>query len=100
VKEVQIAGGEGREVIIIQMGSWERKEEIMRKKKKLGSRKIYIDNDLIQEEKEVQRKLRVVARGERTKGRKTKVGYRRIEIEGQLYVWNEEENRIVKKRNF
>jgi len=43
---VQISGGEGREVIIIQMNSWERKEEIMRKKNKLGSRKIYIDNDL------------------------------------------------------
>jgi len=49
VKEVQIAGGEGREVIIIQMDSWERKEKIM---KKLGSRRIYIDNDLTQEERE------------------------------------------------
>jgi len=48
----------------------------------------------------VQRKLRIVARGERTKGRRTRVGYRRIKIEGQLYIWNEEENRIVKKRNF
>jgi len=35
------------------MDSWEKKEEIMRKKKKLGSRKIYIDNDLIQEERDV-----------------------------------------------
>jgi len=100
VKEMQIAGGEGREVVIIRMDSWERKKEIMRKKKKLGSRQIYIDNYLTQEEREMQRKLRVVARGERTKGRRTRVGYRRIEIKGQLYIWNEEENRIVKKRNF
>jgi len=104
VKEVQIAGGEGRELIIIQMDSWERREEIMRRTKKLGSRKIYIyiyiDNDLTQEEREVQTKLGVVARKERTKRRKTRVGYKRIEIEGQLYIWNEEENRIVKKRNF
>jgi len=35
VKEVQIAGGEGREVVIIRMDSWERKEEIMRRKKNL-----------------------------------------------------------------
>jgi len=48
VKEKQIAGGEGREVVIIQVDSWEKKEEIMRRKKKLGSRKIYIDNDLTQ----------------------------------------------------
>jgi len=44
--------------------------------------------------------LKVVTRGERTKERKTRVGYRKIEIEGQLYIWSEEENRIVKKRNF
>jgi len=70
------------------------------KEKKLGSRQIYIDNDLTQEERKVQRKWRVVARGERTKGKRTRVEYRRIEIEGQLYIWNEEENRIIKKRNF
>jgi len=80
------------------MDSWERKEEIMRRKKKLGSQ-IHIDN-LTQGEREVQRKLRVVTKGERTKRRRTRVGYRGIEIEGQLYIWNEEENRIAKKRNF
>jgi len=64
VKEMQISG-EGREVVIIRMDSWERKEKIMRRKKKLGSREIYIDNDLIQEEREVQKKLREIARGER-----------------------------------
>jgi len=37
VKEVQIAGAEGKGVIIIQMDSWERKEEIMRRKKSLGA---------------------------------------------------------------
>jgi len=44
--------------------------------------------------------LREVARGEKTNGRRTRIGYRRIEIESQLYIWNEEENRIVKNRNF
>jgi len=34
VKDIKIAGGEGREVIIIRMYSWERKEEIMRGEKK------------------------------------------------------------------
>jgi len=64
------------------MDSWEKKGEIMRRKRKLGSREIYIDNDLIQEEREVQNKLREVARRERTNGRRTILGYRRIEIEG------------------
>jgi len=37
VKEVQIAGGEGREVVIIRMDSWERKGKIIRRKKSLGA---------------------------------------------------------------
>jgi len=46
VKYVQIAGGEGREMVIIWMDNWESKVEIMRRKEKLGNREIYIDNDL------------------------------------------------------
>jgi len=99
MKEMQIAREEGREMVIIQMESWERKE-IMRRKKTLGSREIYIDNDLTQEESEMQRKLRDIARGEKADGRRAKVGHRKIEIEDQMYVCNKEENRIVKKRNF
>jgi len=71
-----------------------------KEKKKLGSREIYIGNDLTQEKREVQRKLKEVAREEETNGKRTRVGYTRIEIEGQLYIWDEKENRIVKKRNF
>jgi len=62
------------------MYSWERKEEIMRRKEKLESREIYVDNDLIQEEREVQRKLKKTTGGERANVRETRVGYRRIEI--------------------
>jgi len=100
VKEVHIAGGVGGKMIIIRMDSWERKEEIMRRKKKLGKRKIYIDNDLTQEERQVQRRLREIARGERANRRTARVGYRRIAIEDQMNIWSEEENKIVKRRNF
>jgi len=57
----------------------EEKDNNERKKKleiSLGSRKIYIDNDLTQEERNVQRKLREIARGERAAGRRAE--YRRI----------------------
>jgi len=30
----------------------------------------------------------------------TRGGYRIIEIEGQMYIWSEEDNRIEKRRNF
>jgi len=47
----------------------------------------------------VQRKLRERTR-ERADGRRARVGYMRIEIEGQIYIWSEEENRIIKRKNF
>jgi len=99
VEDMQIAEGEGRE-IIIRIDSWERKEEIMRRNKELDSRKIYIDNDLSQKEREVQRKSRKVARHKRAGGRRARVGYMRIEIVDQIYIRSEEENRIVRSRNF
>lgn len=58
VKRIQAMGKEGREVIIVEMNSWEEKKGIMKIKKKLGNRKVYIDHDLTMEEREVQRKLR------------------------------------------
>jgi len=106
---VQIAKEEGSEVIIIQETGrsiiWIPGEEgeNNEKEKKVWEQKeiyIYIDNDLTQEKREMQRKLREIARGKRANGRRTRVGYRRIEIEGEMYIWNEGENRIVKKRNF
>jgi len=60
-KDAQMARGGGRVMVIIWMDSWERKEEIMRRKEKLVGRKIYIDNHLSQEETEVQKKLREIA---------------------------------------
>ncbi|CAL1680915.1 unnamed protein product [Lasius platythorax] len=86
VKRIQAVGKEGREMIIVEMSSREEKEGIMKVKKKLGSRRVYIDHDLTMEEREVQRKLRERAREEKMEGRRVKVGYRKIEIQGKLYV--------------
>jgi len=48
----------------------------------------------------VQRKLREIGRGEKANRRRARVGCRRIEIDGQMNISSEEENGIVKKRNF
>jgi len=41
VKDVQIAGGEEREVVIIRMDNWKRKKEIMRRKKAWEQKDLY-----------------------------------------------------------
>lgn len=75
--------GEESDFIIVEMKDWETKQSVMQKKKKLGEKRIYIDHDLTEEERRVQRELRDTAKRETAKGKKTKVGYRKIKIQGK-----------------
>lgn len=80
-------------VTVVQIGEWEKKREIMAKKRNL-KKLIYIEDDLTREEREVQRKLRVRA-GEKTeKRKKARVGYRKIQIEDKWYRWNERKGEL------
>jgi hypothetical protein len=81
----------------------EGKEKVMKQKGKLrGNRateKIFIDNDLTKKEREIQKKIRAIAREEKRRaiakeakrqGKNLKVGYMKITIEGVQMRWNEE----------
>jgi len=90
IKNIRKAGKEGKEVLIIEFEEWQEKEIIMKEKSKLKGRDIYIDHDLTKEERDIQRKLRERAKREREEGKKVKIGYKKIIIEGKTYIWNEE----------
>jgi len=64
----------------MEIDQWETKEKIIKEKKKLGNRKIFIDSDLTVEERQIQRKLRERTRKKRMEGKTVKVGYKKIEI--------------------
>lgn len=100
IKYIKTEGKEKREVIIVEMENWQTKEKIMKEKSKLRGRNIFIDHDKTKEEREVQRKLRERAGREREEGRKVKVGYRKIIVEGKVYIWNDEEEELREKENF
>jgi hypothetical protein len=62
----------------------------MLNKSKLKERKderMYIDDDLAKEERKTQMKLREVAKEERDRGKKMKIGYRKMQINGELFIW-------------
>jgi hypothetical protein len=64
--------------------SWEQKKNIMLNRSKLKERKgerMYIDNDLTNEERKTQKMLREVTREER--GKRVKIEYRKIQINGE-----------------
>jgi hypothetical protein len=68
------------------MEEWSGKENVMKQKEKLREKKetekIFIDNDLTRQERETQKKQRTIAKEEEREGKKVKVGYRKITMEG------------------
>jgi hypothetical protein len=63
---------------------------------------MYIDDDLTNEERETQKKLRELAREERDRGKRVKIQYRKIQINGDWFRWDEtgeiEENLLERRR--
>jgi hypothetical protein len=100
VKRIQISGRQDKEVVIVEMDCWESKEKIMKEKKKLGSRKIYIEHDMSFEDREIQRWIRNLAKKEKMVGNEVKIGYKKLEIQGKKFVWCEEGKTLVERKNF
>lgn len=82
------------QIIRAELESWGKKQEIMKNKSNLKNTKIYIDNDLTNEERFIQREIRSIAKEEKGKGNKVKIGYQKIIISGVEYKWNKEANGV------
>lgn len=80
--------------IVAEVESWSMKQEIMTNKFKLRNTKIYIDNDLTVEERRIQKEIRSIAREEKGKGKKVKIGYQKITIGNEEFRWNKEEQGV------
>jgi hypothetical protein len=59
---------------------------------------MYIDDDLTKEERETQKKLRELAREERDRGKRVKIGYRKIQINGDWFRWDKRQEKLKKER--
>jgi uncharacterized protein YlxW (UPF0749 family) len=78
--------------MLAKIESCEQEKNIMLNKTKLKEKKderMYIDDDLTKEERETQKKLRELAREKRGRGKRVKIGYRKIQINGEWFRWNE-----------
>jgi hypothetical protein len=56
-------------------------------KERKGER-MYIDDDLTNEERKAQKKLREVATEEKDSGKRIKIRYRKIQINGEWFRWD------------
>jgi hypothetical protein len=71
--------------VLVEMEEWSGKEKAIKQKGKLRenklTEKIFIDN-FTKQERQIQKKLRTIAKEEKRKGKEVKIGYRKITIGG------------------
>jgi hypothetical protein len=70
---------------------------VMKNKKRLKetNRKIFIDDDMTRQEREMQIALRIRAKQERARGRNAWVKYGKIVVDGEEWEWDRERREIV-----
>lgn len=89
----------GKPMVAVKLEHWEAKEMIMENKNKLRGSNLYINHDLTKLESEIQKKLRNIALREKAKGNTAKVGYKKIYINGECWIWNQEIGDVLKAKN-
>lgn len=87
-------------IILVKMESWDKKQEMMKRAKKLKGTEIYLDHDLTIEDRKIQYEIRSIAKEENKKGNKTKIEYKKLVIEGVLYKWSEKEKGLVSEKDW
>lgn len=97
VEEAYRVGKSEMMMTLVKLENFEQKVEILKKKRRLGHQEIYIECDLTQEDQKVQAAIRKVAREEKKNGKRTKIGYRKILIDGISYKWSDEEGGSLKR---
>lgn len=53
IEKIDIIGGQGRELALVKLKDWETKRDLMKEKRKLRRKKLYIDHDMTKKEREV-----------------------------------------------
>lgn len=90
IEEAFKVGKPEAKVTVMTCKNFDHKIQLMKQKWKLP-RGVYVDSDLTLEERKVQQAIRNVAREEKEKGKKTKVGYRKLEVDGIKYEWSQDQ---------
>lgn len=87
----------GTNIVLIELGDNNDKHKIMKNKNKLKNikdKRIYINDDMTKEEREIQKRIRMVAKEEKQNKRHVKVGFQKLEIENKHFKWNKETNSL------
>lgn len=97
ITEAWFIGKAERRGILAVLDSFEDKKKVMMGKIKLKGTTIFLDDDLTQKEREMQKNIRDWARILREKGKRVNVAYGKGYVNGKEFVWNNESGRMEEK---
>uniref|UniRef100_A0A6P7H9T7 Uncharacterized protein LOC114347967 n=1 Tax=Diabrotica virgifera virgifera TaxID=50390 RepID=A0A6P7H9T7_DIAVI len=88
----------GDQIFVAEMENLTDKLSVLKNKgklKNLQGQKAYIESDLTRKEREIQAKIRKMAKEEKDKGNTTKIGYMKLEINGKEWKWDHNNEKII-----
>lgn len=87
----------GTKICKVDLSSVYEKEAVMKNKNKLKrlQERIYINNEMTKEEREIQKKIKKIAEEERKKGKNTKIGFQKVMVDGTEWRWNREQEELI-----
>lgn len=81
------------------MKDWSQKSGVMQNKNRLKGSRIYLEHDYTTEERNIQNETKKIAKTEKDKGKKVKMGYRKLFVDGKSYVWSNADQGVVETKN-
>ena len=82
-------------VNVVKMSKLIDKINVMRNKNKLKGQQVYIEDQLTEKESEIQFQIRKRAREEQATGKRVKVGYMKLCINGVWFRWDEIDQQLI-----
>ena len=90
-KVIEDGGDGGVRMTVIGLQELEQKRKVMIERRRLREKGIRIDDDLTWKERKMRWNLEDIARQERGDGKRVRVKYGKIQIEGKWWKWEEDE---------
>lgn len=87
----------GEKTCLVRLANQEEKRKVMLNKQKLrfkSEERLFIQDDLSKKDREIQKKIKMKAIEERDKGKRVKIGFRKMYIETEEWRWNTEEEKL------
>jgi len=97
IEGIRRIGGRGKErgeMVWVRFASVQEKLEVIKGKAKLKDRSEWITDDLTERERRVDWLLKREAEKRRREGKKVKVGYMKLWVEGKMWIWDEMEDEL------